>query len=121
MKFKEQLGDIVYFEATIPDKLALLQFIDASINDIDRHRVEMSCMGASQDVLEEIRTVIVEQSSNDKSIAMRRGLFSDMGSAARAWKTYGFDLAEPDEYVDIGVSKETIDTVLAMHAECFGI
>ncbi len=117
MKFKELVDDIVYFEATALDKLALLKFIDASIGDIDVHRVEMSSMGASRTELEEMRQVISGHTNAQKPIAMRHNLFVGMRSAANAWKTFGFDLAQPEEYDKIGADVETVDALLKMYSD----
>lgn len=121
MKFREISDDMVFFDATVDDKNALLAFLDASLDDIDLNRVEMGNVGANQPTLEAIREAISTQLDSNGPVTMSRSQFGYMGMAAKAWKTHGFDLAQPEEYDGLGVSKNTVETVIAMHAECFDI
>ena len=99
------------------DKAALLIFIDESFGDIDVHRVEMSSMGASRTELEEMRQVIIGHTNSQKQIAMRHDLFVSMRNAANAWKTFGFDLAQPEEYDKISADEKIVDALLKMYSD----
>ena len=120
MKFKERTDDTVRFDASAEDKQDLLRLIDASIEDLERNRIEVLLhTGADESVLNRMRDVISESADNNDPIEMPGSLFASLTSVASTWKFNGFDLTELDEQQDWGVSQATVEALVEMRTEAF--
>ena len=119
MKFIEHTDDIIYFDANVAEKSALLLFIEASIRDFDTYTIDISNFGTSEETLEEMHRVILDQLGNDNLVQMSAYLFGQMGLVAGAWITYGFKHVLPENHHTLEADKDTVYAVHSMFNVCF--
>lgn len=110
--------DTVRFTATFQDKVALVAFINASINDLRHYIVNISNYGTDLESLQALRKVIFNQRLDDGLIMMPRQMFNQMGVVAGAWIKNGFEHVEPDSDFVFEADKATVYAVRAMFDEC---
>lgn len=119
MKLKEKKDNIVYLEASVEDKTALLAFIEASIRDFNTYTINICNFGTSMNNLEQMLHVVSGQFEDDRSMKMSVHLFGQMGCVAKAWKRYGFEHVFPENHYKLEADKDTVYALSEIFDECF--
>lgn len=122
LKLNEMSDETVCFDASTEDKIALLAFIEASIEDLECDVVEIGTLSnVRKEEFEEMHRIISEQSGHDLSVKMPRDMFGKMGIVAGIWKRHGFEQVFPEDHDVLRADKDTVYAVHNMFCEGFNL